>query len=442
MKFIHSFLLLLLLPFYAMAQQNVSTDYANQINAAFAGINLNAVPHGLLKDYAMEFTELNAYDGRLTDENLLQRGSYVAIYNTLLMARTKRDVPDLVNPEQFEAQWEKYRSPHRTAISGVYYKYSQLRNNANIRADNNVLYDTSPNGRALPNPYETKEVFAMAAPVMIYKNLTLTVKFPRHMFFTNQEEKIKALYVDFGNGEGYQYMTWEDEIKVSYERGGVYEWKYKLYTVEGNNLYSHSQILIDVPFEDRIPTRIERTINEPCNPRDLIDTVEFAGTQRFQGIPGRAILEIDYIRGNNCRITRPLIVAEGFDAGIFGRENPFGEASYENFERNVRASFNLERELDDYDIIYVNWNNGKDFLQRNALLLEDIIQWVNEVKEPGAAQNVVLGQSMGGVISRYALADMEQRGIDHDTYLYVSHDAPSSRRKYSFGYCCVSSSCC
>ncbi|PIY07521.1 MAG: hypothetical protein COZ18_17025 [Flexibacter sp. CG_4_10_14_3_um_filter_32_15] len=31
---------------------------------------------------------------------------------------------------------------------------------------------------------------------------------------------------------------------------------------------------------------------------------------------------------------------------------------------------------------------------------------------------------MGGVISRYALADMEQRGIDHDTYLYVSHDAP------------------
>jgi hypothetical protein len=172
MKFIKFLILLLCVSLNAIAQQNVNTDYADQINAAFSGINLNAVPHGLLKDYAMEFTELNAYDGRLTDENLLQRGSYVAVYNTLLMARTRRDVPDLVNPEHFEAQWEKYRSPHRTAISGVFYKYSQLRNNANFRAENNVLYDTSPNGRALPNRYETKEVFAMAAPVMIYKNLT------------------------------------------------------------------------------------------------------------------------------------------------------------------------------------------------------------------------------------------------------------------------------
>jgi hypothetical protein len=31
---------------------------------------------------------------------------------------------------------------------------------------------------------------------------------------------------------------------------------------------------------------------------------------------------------------------------------------------------------------------------------------------------------MGGLIARYALADMEQRGIDHDTRLYISHDAP------------------
>jgi hypothetical protein len=393
MKSIKLIFVLLLLPFYAVAQQNVSTDYANQINAAFAGINLNQVPHGLLKDYAMEFTELNAYDGRLTDENLLQRGSYVAVYNTLLMARTRRDVPDLVNPEQFEAQWEKYRSPHRTAISGVFYKYSQLRNNANIRADNNVLYDTSPNGRALPNPYDTKEVFAMAAPVMIYKNLILTVKLPRSMFFTNQFDNIKGLFVDFGDGQGYQYMTWEDEIKVSYERGGIYEWKYKLYTVEGENLYSHSRILIDVPIEQPIASRVERTITEPCNPRDLIDTVEISGTQLFQGIAGNAILEIDYAN-RDCRITRPLIVAEGFDPGLFGAENLFGQSSIRNFQASTRVrevGAALNNELQDYDIIYVNFLDGKDFIQRNALLLEDIIQWVNLIKEPGAEQNVVLG---------------------------------------------------
>ncbi|AFM03425.1 hypothetical protein Fleli_0976 [Bernardetia litoralis DSM 6794] len=195
MKLIHSFILLLLLPFYTMAQSNVSTDYANQINTAFAGINLNAVPHGLLKDYAMEFVELNDYDGQLTKENILQRGSYVAVYNTLLMSRTRTDVPDLVKPEQFEAQWEKYRFPHHTAISGVFYKYSQLNNASNFRVENGVISprQAESNAFAPPSLYQTKEVFAMAAPVMVYKNLTLTVKLPRSMFFTNQFDNIKGL---------------------------------------------------------------------------------------------------------------------------------------------------------------------------------------------------------------------------------------------------------
>lgn len=38
--------------------------------------------------------------------------------------------------------------------------------------------------------------------------------------------------------------------------------------------------------------------------------------------------------------------------------------------------------------------------------------------------NVVLGQSMGGVIARYALKDMENNSINHQTRLYISDDAP------------------
>ncbi len=78
-----------------------------------------------------------------------------------------------------------------------------------------------------------------------------------------------------------------------------------------------------------------------------------------------------------------------------------------------------------YDIIYVDWNNGVDYMQRNAYALEEVIKWVNAQKPVGSiVQNVVLGQSMGGVIARYALADMEQDGVNHQTRLFVSHDAP------------------
>src|SRR5690606_14760085 len=80
----------------------------------------------------------------------------------------------------------------------------------------------------------------------------------------------------------------------------------------------------------------------------------------------------------------------------------------------------------EYDIIYVNWNNGTDYIQRNAYVLESVIEWVNQQKALNGSSepNVVLGQSMGGLIARFALKDMEDEGLDHDTDLYISHDAP------------------
>lgn len=87
----------------------------------------------------------------------------------------------------------------------------------------------------------------------------------------------------------------------------------------------------------------------------------------------------------------------------------------------------MRTEVDQYDIIYINWDQGRDDLRRNAFLLQDIIEWVNSVKTDPSVLNVVLGQSMGGVIARYTLATMEQDNdptTNHDASLYISHDAP------------------
>lgn len=39
-------------------------------------------------------------------------------------------------------------------------------------------------------------------------------------------------------------------------------------------------------------------------------------------------------------------------------------------------------------------------------------------------QNVIIGMSMGGLVARYALRDMEIIGQNHETRLFISHDAP------------------
>ncbi len=114
---------------------------------------------------------------------------------------------------------------------------------------------------------------------------------------------------------------------------------------------------------------------------------------------------------------------------MFSPENVNGMNTYETFKTSVGTSFSPDlqnliwSQNKQYDIIYVDWNNGIDYMQRNAYALEEVIKWVNSVKV-GTEKNVVLGQSMGGVIARYALADMEQTSIDHKTRLFISHDAP------------------
>lgn len=84
-------------------------------------------------------------------------------------------------------------------------------------------------------------------------------------------------------------------------------------------------------------------------------------------------------------------------------------------------------------MVYVNFYNPTDYIQRNAYAFERLIHWVNEQKalNGSTAPNVVLGTSMGGLVAAYALAHMHKLHVDnpttipdHDTRLLYTHDSP------------------
>ena len=412
---------------------SISTDYATQINATFANLDKTRIPHKLLVDYAMEFTELSGYNGTLTPPNTLHRGHYTAIYNTLLMSRVNTTVPRLINPDLFRNNWDNLRVANKIVLSGLYYKYNEFKPNApnnTITITNGKLYDKFVGG-VWQNPYDEKQVFAMTAPILKFNNLSMQVELPAGLWYTNQASNVSSIAIDFSDGLGYQTIAFGQIKNVSYTTAGIKEWKYKLTLTNNQVLYSHSKIQIDgVPIPTQ--TTFNRTINQPCSINAFgIDQVEFSGVRPYNGRVANAILEIDYA-STNCVISRPLFVVEGFDSGILGAENVLGENDYFDFRRESRDDTgNLPAQLNTYDIIYINFKNSRDYLQRNAYLVEDIIKWVNSIKV-GTFPNVVLGQSMGGIIARYALKDMEnQQALNptvpswqHKTSLYISHDAP------------------
>jgi hypothetical protein len=429
---------------FLLAQQEISTDYATQTNTIFAGMSKTRVPNGLLLDYAMEFAELSAFNGAtLTNENTVTTSQYTDIYNTLLMARVQTTVPGLVAPTVFKSQWDNLRQANKIVLSGLYYKYSQFKANANpslLTVSNNKYFDKFVNG-VWQNPYEDKLVFAMTTPLLKYNSLSVQVVLPSSLFYTNQNSNVSAIAIDFGNGQGYQNITRDQIVTINFAQSGNYEWKYKLTTGQGQILYSHSKIIIE---GDDAQTRGSnaRTVNQARSIQcPLPVPVSIMGTRQYLGQVGSATLQIRY--ATDCQIRKPLIVVEGFDSGLAGKENEFGESSFRTFNReSLDDTGLLGASLDTYDIIYVNWNNGKDYLQRNAYVLEDVIKYVNTRKASAGSTipNVIIGQSMGGVIARYALRDMENlytsTGLatwQHKTNLYVSHDAPQQGANIPLG---------
>ncbi|MBT8324985.1 MAG: T9SS type A sorting domain-containing protein [Winogradskyella sp.] len=131
---------------------------------------------------------------------------------------------------------------------------------------------------------------------------------------------------------------------------------------------------------------------------------------------------------------KPIIMVDGFDPGdtrtiegLYDLLNYEGSTGILNLADLVLA--------DGYDLVVLNFpvytriedglsvDGGADFMERNAMLLVDLLNIVNATKT-GNEQNIIIGPSMGGIISRYALNYMEANNLEHDTRLWISFDAP------------------
>lgn len=150
--------------------------------------------------------------------------------------------------------------------------------------------------------------------------------------------------------------------------------------------------------------------------------------------PGEGEYEI-FLSSDNI-LDKPIILIDGFDigdtrdiSGIYSLLDFDGTSGAQNLADQLRAQ--------GFDIVILNFpvyvraddgatiDGGTDFIERNALLLVELLDIINTAKAGNnPEQNVIIGPSMGGLIARYALNYSEANTIDADTRLYISFDAP------------------
>ncbi|HEX9980042.1 MAG TPA: T9SS type A sorting domain-containing protein [Flavobacterium sp.] len=172
----------------------------------------------------------------------------------------------------------------------------------------------------------------------------------------------------------------------------------------------------------------------------IMATIAYQGYDETEAYFGEAEYEI-FPDNTNGIFDKPIILLDGFDPND-GRSIT---AIYELL--NYGTGQNLADDLRNlgYDVVILNFPNytrtgtstvvsgGSDYIQRNAMVLAELLNQVNAMKV-GDEQNVVIGPSMGGVIARYGLRYMEMNSLDHDTRLYLSFDAPHKGANIPIGF--------
>ena len=444
-NYFYTFFIVCFLTNPLFAQQTNNTEFKTKTLQVYQNLDKVRVPHGILLDFGMEFTNLQAFNGTLSDSTFTNSQRLSDIYKTLLMCRVRQVNTGFITPEEYATRWYLQRTSGVLVLSGQYFKYSRFADTAypsKLNYVNNQFSDKFVNS-VWQDPYEEKSLFAMAPPVQSYKGLQFKVKLPANLFLSNYPATVQNIQVDFSDGLGFRIAAFDQLLNVNYTLPNTYIWKYKITLTNGQILLSHSKMLIEKGLKT-IDITANSTSNSILESNEIIvesnaitnpPPAVFDGyykrtinsTIQYLGYNASATIYIRYAPGGTT-IRKPLIVAEGFDDGIILK--PDQEAGSNNIQQFIdKINFSgsgLQTETDTFDIIYVDWNNGVTFLQRNAYVLEEVIKWVNAQKALAGSttQNVVLGQSMGGLIARYALKDMEDRGENHDTRLYVSHDAP------------------
>jgi hypothetical protein len=451
------------------SQVSLTTDtsFTTQMNQVFAHINKDSVPTGILLDYGMQFINVGKYTGTtLSDSTKTTYGTVMDIYTSLaasIISMKAGPAGSFYHPIYIDSIWETKRTPGVITLGGLYYQYAQFAPNAVtdtlITVTNNQLFDNYVDS-VWQNPYQIHTVFAVSPSIGYYDSYgtySLQAVFPSSLWLTNLADSVSSIAADFEDGNGFRTITPDQAVSLVYSNGGTKTWTFNLNLVNGTVLQSQTDITLD-SASGAIGGIINNHTSGLCTVKDvkrinyrmhygLIPNVitPITADASYHNNKASGYYTIAYSNTNTTgKLLKPLIVVEGFDPGnITSPENAYGTTNYTTFISSLGTigtnptsySGDLESLIYyDYDIIYVDWAYSEDFIENNALLLEKIITTVNSMKTDINTPVVILGQSMGTLCARWALKDMENKGIAHHVRTFISWDGPQQGANVPIAY--------
>ena len=331
-------------------------------------------------------------------------------------------------------------------------------------------------------PMEGKAQFTnhqttVIAPLkQLVKGDNISFKFSSELLFSNGKS-IQSLNADLGDGVYRTIITNGDlqttAISIPITESSDLEQTYRIHYSDGTTQITKSTLYARSTSNPPMSARAGNT-------EDFwhISAHAFQGYEESEAVYGAIEYRVFYANDDKV-LRKPVFILDGFDPGDIRKieyadyaqpkdtiDNPsiYKKMVYKdenNIERNLVEALRNKN----YDVIICNFPNynkstsrsveflinnhlyqqyseflsiniidgGADYVERNALAFVSLLQEINaQLLTNGSTEElVVLGPSMGAIISRYALAYMEKQEAEtedpiwnHNTRLWVSMDGP------------------
>lgn len=248
-------------------------------------------------------------------------------------------------------------------------------------------------------------------------------------FFVNTtENNITQIEADFGNKAGFQNISTHNEVTVKYHIEGKKKIIFRVHFSNGEIAERVSFLQVDYSNEDLF--ELFGLAVDTVTSAYIPDLTIYGDSSIA---PGKCEYQI-FLSADSI-FDKPIFIVDGFDPGdTRGILSVYNMLTYTDSLGDTLNMGDYVRQHAEHDVVVVNFptyvnmygdtiDGGADYIERNALALVSVIEEINSLKI-GSEQNVLIGPSMGGLITRYALRYMEMNNLSHDARLWLSFDSP------------------
>lgn len=389
-------------------RSTVSENDLKKITNAISRLRRSDVPTGILYHPLAHTLDEPKFSGQSEEVITLTEMSQ-ALFELRLSAIEDEEIQD---PASLRAAVRDARRTGEIPMVLASYDYQAVTRRAikrflvAMRADGDLQLDDL----AIPEILELRQVrFCRPLVDSVVDGGEVTFSFKTGWRLANTDEMPNAIDFDPDDGHGVRHLSIGSRLPISYSTSGEKNLRVICHYEQGSTTTNSilRVMALDLPTPD--------------------ETIKVNGRE-YRGVIAKGIMKV-YYAPNHTNVVKPLFMWTGFNTGtatVLSVPTPFDvwDATAESlFAVDPNKLLEQARQAG-YDIIVIEFDDSRTYIQSNAYMVENAIRNVNG-RTTKKEQSVLVTGSMGGLVARYALLDMEKSNYDAEIETTIFLDSPA-----------------